>query len=156
MKISYKKQTLSLILILILGLTQGCNLPYRKSLMPTPTIEPLTVTPSLIASVKVAIPVTLPTKGEGLAADKDSSRTSSERSAGGGDRFSQGQYERLFNAGTMDTFYLHLDILQYEIHRDDLWVYASILLRSYNSDGTLSGQYALEIDNDVDGRGESD
>lgn len=54
----------------------------------------------------------------------------------------------------MDTYFPELDITQYEMLQDDTWIYANIVLRSRSANGDLSGQYALEIDNDIDGRGD--
>ncbi len=54
----------------------------------------------------------------------------------------------------MDTYFPELDITQYEVLQDDTWIFASIVLRSRSAEGALSGTYALEIDNDIDGRGD--
>lgn len=153
MKIHPIKTILMLTLLLIL--VQACGAPATEAPTQTPpTIQPPTDIPAPTAILHTVIPASLPAENSGIAADQDSSRTSGERTAGGGDRFQKGEYERPFNASTMDTYFPELDITQYEVLQDDTWIYANIVLRSRSANGALSGQYALEIDNDIDGRGD--
>ncbi|NWF64360.1 MAG: hypothetical protein HXY38_08650 [Chloroflexi bacterium] len=145
-----------LILALLLLLLQACGgAPATETPTQTPpTALPPTGTLPPTAISHTVIPASLPIENLGIAADQDSSRTSNDQTAGGGDRFDKGEYERPFNAVTMDTYFPELDITQYEVMQDDTWIYASMILRSRSADGSLSGQYALEIDNDMDGRGD--
>lgn len=149
MKIHPVKTILMLTFFLIL--VQACGAPTTEA---PPTVQPPTDIPAPTAILHTVIPVSLPAENSGIAADQDSSRTSGERTAGGGDHFEKGEYERPFNASTMDTYFPELDITQYEALQDETWIYASIVLRSRSADGALSGTYALEIDNDIDGRGD--
>lgn len=141
----------SLVLIL-----QACGAPPATE-APTQApsaVPPPTDIPAPTAILHTVIPAALPASNAGIAADQDSARTSGDQSAGGGDRFTYGEYERPFNAATMDQYFPDLDITQYEVRQDGTWIYASITLRSRSPQGTFSGQYALEIDNDIDGKGD--
>jgi hypothetical protein len=153
-----KNTTAKVLLVVMILVIQACNAPASATEQTRPTqivvIEPPTTLPAETEVVHTAFPVGLPASNSGIAADQDSSRTSADNTAGGGDRFTYGEYERPFNSIAMDKYFPYLDIKQYEILQDDTWIYTTIVLRSRNDDGTLPGQYALEIDNDIDGRGD--
>lgn len=146
----------SILIALLLGIaTQACSAPATETVVTEiPAEQPPTDIPAPTPILHTVIPASLPNEKSGVAADQDSSFTSADNTAGGGDRFSAGEYERPFNAATMDTYFPELDITQYEVFQDDTWIYASIVLRSRSAAGTLSGQYALELDVDIDGRGD--
>lgn len=145
-----------LALILLVTITQACSAPATE----TPateapaTVQPPTDIPAPTPILHTVIPASLPVENSGIAADQDSSGTAANKTASGGDRFNAGEYERPFSAATMDTYFPELDITRYEIFQDDTWVYASIVLRSRSAEEKLSGQYALELDTDIDGRGD--
>lgn len=144
-----------LLLAFMILVIQACQTaPATEQIRPTQivVIEPPTSIPAEI--VHSNIPVNLPAASSSAAADQDSARTSADNSASGGDRFKYGEYERPFNAIAMDRYFPYLDIQKYEIFQDDLWMYATIVMRSTSEEGTLPGQYALEIDNDIDGKGD--
>lgn len=157
MRFSYINLTLLLFLLL-----QACNFPVTFNPTATPTIAHPTIIPPTThipvptspAILHTLIPASMPSTQTRAAADQDSSRTARQKTAGGGDFFQRGEYERPFNAFTMDIYFPELDILRYDIFQDETWIFASITLRSLSSEGKLSGQYALEIDNDIDGRGD--
>ncbi len=86
--------------------------------------------------------------------DYDSSKTEDERRAPGGDRFLLGQFERPFNAETMDIYYPDLDIEDVNVYEDSLWVYASITVKGPDPQNAFPGNYALELDLDLDGTGD--
>ncbi len=151
----------ALMFVLLMLFVQACG-AFATQAPPTqvpptqasPTLQPPPDTPTPTLISHVFTPISLPSDHVGIAADQDSSRTAHQKAAGGGDHFSRGEYERPFNASTMDTYFPELDIIRYEVFQDSTWIFASIELRSLSSGGALSGQYALEIDNDIDGRGD--
>lgn len=151
-----KNRSVKLLLLGMLLVMQACgDEPAIEAPPPTQivVIEPPSI-PTPTEIVHTTMPNNLPSANSGIAADQDSARTSADHTAPGGDRFTYGEYERPFNAIAMDRYFTYLDIQQYEILQDNLWIYAIILLRSRSAEDTLPGQYALEIDNDIDGKGD--
>jgi hypothetical protein len=100
------------------------------------------------------VPVDLPSSRSGHAGDQDSSVTAKQKKAPGGDKFSQDQFERPFNANTMDTYFPYLDIQDTLVYEDDTWVYAVITLKGLDSNNRLAGKYGVEMDLNLDGRGD--
>jgi hypothetical protein len=54
----------------------------------------------------------------------------------------------------MDVYYSEIDIQHMELAEDTEWVYATITLKGPDKDGHFTGVYGLEIDVDLDGRGD--
>jgi hypothetical protein len=72
-----------------------------------------------------------------------------------GDRFSSGNFERPYNANTMDVYFPHLDIVEADFYVEDAaWVYAVITLVGRDADNVFSGMYAIELDLDQYGHGD--
>ncbi len=85
--------------------------------------------------------------------DTDSSRTSAENRAPGGDQFSKNIYERPFTASDMQ-FRPDLDIQKAEVSSDTNFIYVTIYLKGLNPQtSALTGRYGVELDTDYDGRG---
>jgi hypothetical protein len=101
-----------------------------------------------------AVPGELPASRLRHTGDYDSSVTEAERRAPGGDRFILGQYERPFNTETMDIYYPDLDLQEMSIYKDDIWIYARIAVKGRDTDEAFHGNYALELDLDIDGAGD--
>lgn len=99
------------------------------------------------------IPVNLPNERNSHAGDFDSSTTADKKSAAGGDRFTFGRFERPFNANTMDTYFPEIDIVDTMVYQDETWIYGKITVKG-NETQTLNGKYALELDLDLDGKGD--
>jgi hypothetical protein len=75
--------------------------------------------------------------------------------ATGCDTWEINRYERPFNANSQDLYYSDLDILNAELGRDEDWLYFRISLFEDNLEtGLLNGLYAIELDLDIDGRGD--
>ncbi len=73
----------------------------------------------------------------------------------GGDEYRWNLYERPFNAQTQDTFFPELDITRADITKDDTWLYVTIRLYGPALEPSLPvPAYGVELDLDVDGRGE--
>lgn len=117
--------------------------------VPSPTIP----APTAVQHQTVP-PDALPEERIGHAGDQDSSTTASQKHPPGGDRFTFGQFERPFNANSMDVYYPYLDIQETLYYLDETWFYAVITLKDLDENQSLSGKYAVEIDTDVDSRGD--
>jgi hypothetical protein len=144
------------LILAILALLAACA-PNTAGATPTGGIVPITgdtAVPSEVVSQHQLVPGELPAERSSHAGDQDSSATAAQQRAPGGDRFTFGQYERPFNADTMDTYFPYLDIQDTTIYQDDTWVYAVIDLKDGDSNGGLPGKYAVEVDLNKDGRGD--
>lgn len=127
-----------------------------------PTLDPVVpastdasaLTPTVQSIQHVDIPGEPPELRSSFASDQDSFITSPENRAPGGDRFTFGRYERPFNGQAMDLYLPEIDIQEMSSYRDDTWLYFSITVKSRDANLALSGKYAVEIDSDIDGRGD--
>lgn len=73
----------------------------------------------------------------------------------GCDSWQINRYERPFNAETQDTYFPDLDILSASLGTDGTWFYAKLNIFDKNEEsGFLAGTYAIELDLDIDGRGD--
>jgi hypothetical protein len=85
--------------------------------------------------------------------DTDSSRTSGENRAPGGDTFSKNIFERPFTANDM-VFRPDLDINKAEVSSDNNFIYFTVYLKGTNPQtSSMQGNYGVELDTDYDGRG---
>jgi hypothetical protein len=100
------------------------------------------------------IPVNLPEKQSGEALDFDSSKVLSNGTLVGGDRFTFGRFERPFNANTMDMYFSDLDIVATKVFQDDTWIYASVTLKELTASSSANQKYAVEIDANLNGKGD--
>ena len=85
--------------------------------------------------------------------DSNSSSLASQHRANGGDNFAVDLYERPFSSNTMD-YSADLDITSAKLMRDAAWVYVNITLAGQNASGGLLGDYGVEVDLNMDGRGD--
>ncbi len=73
----------------------------------------------------------------------------------GCDSWQINRYERPFNADTQDIFFPDLDILSGELGSDGAWFYFRMNIFDKNQkNNQLTGTYAIELDLDLDGRGD--
>jgi len=135
--------------------------PFVQPPTTTPFVEHPTETPVIPATnaptptaQHTILPVSLPIEQASRAADFDSSKVSLKKPVVGGDRFTFEQFERPFNANTMDIYYPSLDIVSVSASQDDLWIYGTIQLRGREADRSLTRRYALELDLDHNGKGD--
>jgi len=140
--------------ILILVLLSCGPLSTPGSSQASGVIPESGLTPTAVPIQHQVIPVELPAERSGHAGDQDSSSMADKKRAPGGDRFSFTQFERPFNADTMDVYFPYLDIQDVLIYQDDTWAYAVITVKSRDASDSLPGRYALELDVDRDGRGD--
>jgi hypothetical protein len=100
------------------------------------------------------IPVGLPEKQSGQATDFNSSKIIETKTNIGGDRFSFEKFERPFNANTMDVYYSEIDIVNTLVYQDDIWIYGIITLNQLQGNGVENVKYAIELDINLDGKGD--
>jgi hypothetical protein len=87
--------------------------------------------------------------------DSDSSVTAAQHHPQGGDYFNINLFERPFNTNTQDTYFPQVDILQTSMLNGSPWVYGSITLKGTDpATNQLNATYALELDLNMDGRGD--
>ncbi len=84
--------------------------------------------------------------------DPDSSSTAGQNRASRGENYSMNLFERPFKAEGM-VYYPDLDIVYTTLNRSGDWVYVEITVQG-TRDGGLNGTYGVEIDLNVDGRGD--
>ncbi len=127
---------------------QAGSAPVNPPTTPETAVEP---TATIVHNTMPGEP---PGNRESGMTDPDSSGTAAERRANGGENFDQNLYERPFNANSMDTYFPDLDIKRASLSRSGGWVYVTIDLVGVRPGGGLEGNYGIEMDLDVDGRGD--
>ena len=120
---------------------------------PVPDVVATTLIPTTTIT-HLTNPAEPPNLYESWIVDRDSSITAPQHAANGGENFDQNLYERPFNAITMDIYYPILDIKNARLDRDGTWVYIEIEMVNVRQGGGMNGNYGVEFDLDVDGRGD--
>jgi hypothetical protein len=113
-----------------------------------------TALPTEISIRHQTIPANLPADRSNHAGDYDSSALASKKIVTDGDRFTFGRFERPFNANAMDTYFPYLDIVDTFVLQDETWIYGTLILKGPDSNNSLAGKYAVELDLDRDGKGD--
>ena len=140
------------------GTTESPVLPASPSETPEAPVLPASPSETPTATI-----VHLATPGEGASAQSNISDTISGDTAHqgvpneppGGDQWLYNLYERPFNTLTQDIFFPDLDIRTAQLGLGSPWMYATMQLYGLDpKTSTLAGHYGIEIDLDVDGRGE--
>lgn len=73
----------------------------------------------------------------------------------GCDSWQLNRYERPFNAGEQDRYFPDVDILSASLGQSQYWYYVGLEIYDVDQDtGRLDGLFGLEIDLDLDGRGD--
>ncbi len=160
MKSLNRKSTLAGITMLAVML--ACNVPSSATEVPAtppPTelvtvVDTLTPPPSEIPIQHQVFPVDLPASRSGHAGDNDSSKTANQNKSNGGDRFTFEQFERPFNANTMDIYYPNLDIIDTFVYQDDTWLYGTIQVVDRSAASISPYRFAMQLDTEADGKGE--
>lgn len=158
--------------ILVILILAACNLrtvpPTLAPGGPTDTPGfpggPITVTDTSGAPVIPTATIThFVTPGEGATTQSsigdtisgDTARTGVPSEPPGGDMYHYNLYERPFNAFTQDIFFPDLDIRSAQLGLAGDWMYVTIQLYGLDpATSTLARHYGIELDLDVDGRGE--
>jgi hypothetical protein len=149
-KMEMKKLRTPSFMVGLIVIILACNIP---SIGATATATPSTGSgpPTEIPIQHTAIPISLPADRSSHAGDFDSSTTAASKQAAGGDRFTFAKFERPFNANTMDVYFSELDIVDTLVFQDDIWIYGVMTLKELVPS---QGKYALELDLDLDGKGD--
>ncbi len=149
------------VMLSLLAVILACGLPASGNateVIPTDIATEVASTevtqPTEIAIQHTVIPVSLPENRSSHAGDYDSSTTATSKTSSGGDRFTFERFERPFNANTMDTYFSQIDIVDTFVFQDDTWIYGTVTLKGPDASNALSGKYALELDLDLDGKGD--
>ncbi len=132
--------------------------PPWPTILPTqvPAWSQATPTPRVVTGPAPVLPAT------GMAAElwdypseKDVKGPMGPYAPKGGDVYETNLYERPFREQSQDTFFPDLDIQYVRLARQGDWYFAQIRLAGLNPGANApTGQYGLEIDVDVDGRGD--
>jgi hypothetical protein len=88
------------------------------------------------------------------AGDQDSSVTAGQRKSNGGDRFTFEQFERPFNANSMDIYFPNLDIINTATFEDDIWIYGTIQVKDRSAVNVSPYRFAMQVDVNADGFGD--
>ena len=138
--------------VVILFAILACNIGSQA---PTPIVPIQSIVASPTTSIAhVIYPIDVPVARTNHAGDQDSSTTAARHFAPGGDKFSADLFERPFNADTMDVYFPYLDIQDATTYADDVWIYMNIILKSPDKESHFPGEYAVEVDTNLDGRGD--
>ncbi|MFH2104064.1 MAG: hypothetical protein ABIJ39_12000 [Chloroflexota bacterium] len=152
-------------LILISCLVVACNFPTPGGDEPSqptetqivatdaPVTQPAAETP-VPTIVHLVMPAEVPDGYESSIRDMSSEAMANEGRAMGGENYAVNLFERPFNAETMDVYYPDLDIQTAQLKRDSEWVYVTIELAGPRDGLGLAGNYGVEVDLNVDGRGD--
>ena len=105
------------------------------------------------ATVQLNQPSEVPSTPDSELRDNDSSVTASELRANHGDNYDLNLFERPFNGVEMNIYYPDIDIKRASTAQDKRWFYMTLTLAGPRGDG-LYGNYGIELDLDVDGRGD--
>ncbi len=141
----------------------GGGTPQRAATRtPAPTLPPPTWTPTWTWTPSPTVVHRLtpgaPSSVKAWISDAVSGRTARQGQPNqppGGDEYRWNLYERPFIAHTQDTYFPELDIVRASLSTDGVWLYATLALYGPPWDAALpSPAYGLELDLDIDGRGE--
>ncbi len=155
-----KRSNFQIFLAFLILLSSSCSLfqgtPPAITDAPVqdvPTDMPVVDTPRPTVN-HLTMPSDPPTSKMSEINDKNSSSFATEKRTNGGENYNQNLFERPFNANSMDTYFPDLDIVRTYLGMDSEWVYVTIQLVDVGSSGALAGNYGVEIDRNVDGRGD--
>ena len=132
--------------------------------MEEPTVPPPPPTAESVPEPEVEVEpeivhVMMPAQGNGeeqKIADQISQETAPEKRAYAGDVYTKGRYERPFTAQEME-YLPFLDLVNTALIRDieGGWLYTSIrVVEPPSMSGERKAIYGIEVDNDLDGRGD--
>jgi hypothetical protein len=155
----------SLAIMVVFAILSACNFPSAQDATPATATEPpateaviaptaTNAPPTEIPILHTVIPVSLPENRSGHAGDYDSSVTAEQKKSNGGDRFTFEQFERPFNANTMDVYFPNLDIIDTFVYQDDTWIYGTIRVVDRSAANSSPYRLAMQLDVHVDGKGD--
>jgi len=163
----------TLLTITVIAITAlACGLPFFANNSPPPAATqapvippPVAITPPAVVSLPTPIPPTstpeivhlmTPASSSsigGIYYDVPSDGTAPEKRAPYGDSWDINRLERPF---MQDMSYIsHMDIVTYNLTADADWIYISIELIGSDPNHSIGINYGVEIDNDIDGFGDT-
>jgi hypothetical protein len=164
-RMKQKRQRLTAAMIAIFAAILACN--NSGSATEVPPSQPPTATqlaaiagmptnppPTEIPIQHQVFPVNLPPSRSGRAGDQDSSVTANQKKSNGGDKFTFEQFERPFNANTMDVYFPELDIIDTLAYQDGTWIYGTIRVVDRRAANSSPYRFAMQLDTNVDGKGD--
>lgn len=150
------------VLLFMAAILSACGLGPFGSVPPTAEL-PTEVPATEIATVEVAateapiVHTTIPSepaKNLGNASDNDEVNSSEDRDVNFGDDFLHNRFERPFTT-EMAEYLPEVDIVNFSIGEDDNFFYVTLNLAGVANPGQFpTGHYAIELDSNIDGRGE--
>lgn len=151
-----------LTMVIMIAFIVACNIPALNTPLEAAdsaasTNETAAVAPPPATEIGIQhtiIPVDLPVERSSHAGDYDTSLSAGKKAAEGGDRFTFGRFERPFNANTMDIYFSQIDIVDTYVFQDETWIYGTLTMKDMAAKNVLAARYALELDLDVDGKGD--
>ncbi|MFM8875555.1 MAG: hypothetical protein ACKOGC_05740 [Anaerolineae bacterium] len=152
MKSSFSK-VIAILMVLALS---ACNIGSPET--PTEAVsETEVVTPEVPATEEPIVHTTIPSEPAqtiGNASDNDEINSNETFDVNFGDDLSKNRYERPFTVG-MGSYLPEIDIVNFSIGEDDNFYYVTLNLGGLATAGQApTGYYAIELDGNVDGRGE--
>ncbi len=162
---------LGLLLAAILVFSSGCNMsfgqptaisgsneitpgaPAASEAPATPGEPPAQPTETTAPIVHNLNPATPPGSFESQIKDSETASVAAQKRANAGENFSVDLFERPFDQ-SMNTYYYNLDIKNAAVNHDDTWYYATITLMGQQPSGGLTQEYGIELDLNMDGRGD--
>jgi hypothetical protein len=85
--------------------------------------------------------------------DKSDISVASQHRANGGENFDKNLFERPFTSGVMD-YLPDLDINEAYFSRTGDWVFVELIMSGQNPAGGMRGVYGIEVDSNMNGRGD--
>ena len=159
-----KRWRFTVAIITIVAAMLACNSSSTATeVVPTnqPPTEPVAVVetatnppPTEIPILHQIFPVDLPSSRSGQAGDQNSSVTANQKKSNGGDKFTFEQFERPFNANTMDVYFPELDIIDTLVYQDNTWIYGTIKVVDRGAANSSPYRFAMQLDTNVDGKGD--
>lgn len=152
MKSSFSK-VIAILMVLALS---ACNIGSPET--PTEAVsETEVVAPEVPATEEPIVHTTIPSEPAqtiGNASDNDEINSNETFDVNFGDDLSKNRYERPFTVG-MGSYLPEIDIVNFSIGEDDNFYYVTLNLGGLATAGQApTGYYAIELDGNVDGRGE--
>jgi len=94
-----------------------------------------------------------PSKFENWITDKTDLALASQHRANGGEYYDQNLFERPFTSGVMD-YLPDIDIAKVELSRSADWVFINLVMSGQNAAGGMKGAFGIEVDSNMNGRGD--
>lgn len=165
-----KRNKITILAISTIAITAlACSLPFLASNAPPAATQAPGIPPPVAATPAVSFPTPIPSTSTpdivhlitpasssstgGLYYDVPSDGTAPEKRAPGGDSYDINRLERPFKQDM--TYISHMDIVTYNLSQDSDWYYISIELIGADPNHSIGINYGVEIDNDIDGFGDT-